>query len=549
MSVASKRIIGIDLGTTNSCVAYVQHGIPRVIPTEKGYNTLPSVVGYNPDGTLVFGQSAKERLVLHPKTTLHSTKRLLGRHYDSRAVHDLQGFFDFDINSAANGEAVIRLQDGRLVSPGEVSSLLLRQIARVAAEHLKEDVREVVISVPAYFSDLQRQAVKRAAAEAGLNVRRLVNEPTAASLAYGVNRGIQQRVLVYDLGGGTFDVSILDIDGNVFEVQATGGDNFLGGTDFDNRVIAWAIESFKAKEDIELGEDPTTLQRLRAAAEVAKCELSLLMTTELRLPFVAERKGRPVDLALTLNRETLNALTQDLITRTIDTTQKLLEQRGQTTKDIAEVILVGGMTRMPAVQAALQKLFGKPPKKGVHPDEVVAQGAALLGDSLDRIDSVTLIDVLSVPIGVGVSAGKLLPIFSRNQRLPAAQSMTLPTSRDAQTKMEIDFYQGDSPNAYEADYLGTLVLDDLPAKKAGEVKVRVDIQLDAEGLMRIEAEDRARGGKKTLVLQALGRQARSRFADKVSGATDPATESRRRDVSSVRAAVRDIMAPLGAGKK
>jgi molecular chaperone DnaK len=273
------------------------------------------------------------------------------------------------------------------------------------------------------------------------------------------------------------------------------------------------------------------------------------MTTELRLPFVAERKGRPVDLALTLNRETLNALTQDLITRTIDTTQKLLEQRGQTTKDIAEVILVGGMTRMPAVQAALQKLFGKPPKKGVHPDEVVAQGAALLGDSLDRIDSVTLIDVLSVPIGVGVSAGKLLPIFSRNQRLPAAQSMTLPTSRDAQTKMEIDFYQGDSPNAYEADYLGTLVLDDLPAKKAGEVKVRVDIQLDAEGLMRIEAEDRARGGKKTLVLQALGRQARSRFADKVSGATDPATVSRRRDVSSVRAAVRDIMAPLGAGKK
>ncbi|MCC6807624.1 MAG: Hsp70 family protein [Deltaproteobacteria bacterium] len=536
-----KRIIGIDLGTTNSCAAYVQHGIPRVIPTEKGYNTLPSVVGFNPDGTLVFGQSAKERLVLHPKTTLHSTKRLLGRHYDSRAVHDLQGFFDFDIVAAQNGEAVIKLEDGRTVSPSEVGTMLLRQIARVASEHLKEDVREVVISVPAYFSDLQRQAVKRAAAEAGLNVRRLVNEPTAASLAYGVNRGIEQRVLVYDLGGGTFDVSILDISANVFEVEATGGDNFLGGTDFDNRIIAWALEEFQAKEQIDLGAEPVAvMQRLRAAAEAAKQELSLLMTTDLRLPFVTERRGKPVDLALTLSRDTLNALTADLIARTIEVTQKLLDQRSHQTSDIAEVILVGGMTRMPAVQAALQKLFGRAPKKGVHPDEVVAQGAALLGDSLDRIDSVTLIDVLSVPIGVGIGGGKLMPIFNRNQRLPAAQSMTLPTARDDQTKMEIDFYQGDTAAAYEADYLGTLVLDDIPAKKAGQVKVKVDVQLDSEGLMRIDAED-GRGGKKTLTLQALGKQARGRFADKVAAASDPANTSRRRDAQSVRAVVRGIL--------
>jgi len=518
-----KRVLGIDLGTTNSCAAYVQHGIPRVIPTEKGYNTLPSVVHFGASGKNTFGQAAKEQIVLHPKNTLYSTKRLLGRRFDSKAVQELIGFFSFEVVEGSNGLVEIQIGVDR-VSPTAVAALLLEQLKAYAEAHIGECVTDAVICVPAYFSDVQRNAVKEAAKLAGLNVLRLCNEPTAASLAYGVNRSLQQRVLVYDLGGGTFDVSILELDQNMFEVVATGGDNFLGGADFDNRIIAWALEAFKAREDIDLSQDPITLQRLRGAAELAKCELSLLMNTELRLPYVAEKRGKQVDLELTLSRDVLNQLCADLLARTISVTNSVLANRGLDVKDINEVILVGGMTRMPAVQAELSRLFTKPPKKGVHPDEVVALGAALLGDSLDQIDSVTLLDVLSVPIGVAAGGGKIMRIFGQNQSLPATQSMTLPTARDDQTRMEIDFFQGDSESVDDADYLGTLVFDGIPIRKAGEVKVKVDIELDAEGLVKISAQDTIRNVRQGLTLQSMGLPAslRGRVREKVGEVQDPA---------------------------
>ncbi len=516
-------VIGIDLGTTNTCAAYVQHGIPRVIPTEKGYNTLPSVVHYGAGGQRLLGYAAKEQLVLDPKTTLHSTKRLLGRRFDSDAVQELIGFFSFDVVEDDNGLAAIQVGEDR-VRPVDVAATLLEQMVRYAELHIGKEVHDAVICVPAYFSDVQRQAVKEAAKMAGLDVLRLCNEPTAASLAYGVNRGLRQRVLVYDLGGGTFDVSILELDQNVFEVVATGGDNFLGGTDFDNRIIAWALEELKAREEVDLSQDPAALQRLRSAAELAKCELSLLMNTELRLPSVVERRGKPIDLALTLSREVLNQLCADLIARTIEVTRSVLASRSLEGKDIGEVILVGGMTRMPAVQQALSELFARAPKKGVHPDEVVALGAALLGDSLDQIDSVTLLDVLSVPIGVAVGGGKIMRIFAHNQSLPASQSMTLPTARDDQTRMEIDFFQGDSENVTEADYLGTLVFDGIPPRKSGEVKVKVDVELDAEGLVKISAQDTVRNVRQGLTLQSIGLPSslRGRIREKVGSVSDPA---------------------------
>jgi molecular chaperone DnaK len=543
-----KRVIGIDLGTTNTCAAYVQHGIPRVIPTEKGYNTLPSVVHFGAGGKRVFGQAAKEQIVLHPKTTLHSTKRLLGRRYDSKAVQELLGFFSYDVVEGEDGLAEMQVGDER-VTPKEVAALLLGQLMRYAEAHIGEKVEDAIICVPAYFSDVQRTAVKEAAQLAGLNVVRLCNEPTAASLAYGVGRGLKQRVLVYDLGGGTFDVSVLELDQNVFEVVATGGDNFLGGADFDNRIIAWALEEFKAKEEIDLSRDPAALQRLRSAAELAKCELSLLMTTELRIPYIAERRGRNVDLVLTLSREILNKLCTDLVTRTIEVVQHVLRNKGIDVKDVGEVILVGGMTRMPAVQQALQQMFSRAPKKGVHPDEVVALGAALLGDSMDQIDSVTLIDVISVPLTVAAGAGQLMPLFGQNQTLPAAQSMTLPTARDDQTRMEIDFFQGDGATVDDSDYIGTLVFDGIPARKAGEVKVKVDVELDGEGLVSISAQDTVRNVKQILTLRSVGSPSslRGRVRDKTGG-VQAATEENRPVAETAEKGLRSIVRNI-LGKK
>ncbi len=480
------RIIGIDLGTTNTCAASVSNKIPRVIPIEGGYSTMPSCVAVAIDGSVLVGQSAKEQMILAPQRSIYGVKRLVGRQFNSRTVQEYRRYFSYDIIAGEHGEAAIRIGE-RIWTCDEVQSRILSQVKRYAEIHLGEDVPEVVIAVPAYFSDHQRALVKQAGERSGWNVRKVINEPTAAALAYGFNRGFDQKVLVYDLGGGTFDVSILEVTGNVFQVIATGGDIFLGGADFDNRVLTWMVEQFRRETKMDVLEDPRALQRLRDAAERAKIELSLLANTQVKLGGLVERRGKLVDLDLVLDRETLNRLTSPLVDRTITLVDELLASVGLAKESIDEIILVGGQTRMPLVVDRLTNHFGKGPRKGVHPDESVALGAALYADSLAKIDAVTLLDTLSTPVGVASSKGTIEVVVPRNARLPHAVTIALPATRDAQGNGVIEVYQGDAGPVSGGDYLGTLVY---PAEKLTGHEgalLQVTFALDAEGMLEVRA--------------------------------------------------------------
>jgi molecular chaperone DnaK len=483
------RIIGIDLGTTNTCTAFVSNKIPRVIPTESGFNTMPSVVTFAEDGSVLVGQAAKEHIVTSPKRTLHGIKRLLGRQFNSRSIQALRTYFNYEIVPGENGEAAVKV--GREVhSCSEVQSHTLRQIKRYAEIHLGEEIPEVVIAVPAYYSDHQRALVKDAGTLAGWNVKRIVNEPTAAALAYGFNRGFDQKILIYDLGGGTFDVSILELTGNVFQVVATGGDMFLGGSDFDARIEDWIVEQFKSQHKVDLREDAPAMQRVRGAAERAKIELSLLANTQINQPAIIDRRGRPLDLELVLSRETLNSLAQDLVERTIAVIDELLAGQGIDKREIDEVIPVGGQTRMPLVVDSVTSHFGRSPRKGIHPDECVALGAALLGDSLAKIDAVTLLDTLSVPIGIADPGGKLDVVINKNVRLPVTEAVERATATDKQAEIEFDVYQGEPGTAIRnTEYLGTLKYVGLPEAPAGEVSARIEFSLDSEGMLTITASN------------------------------------------------------------
>ncbi|MEM6733027.1 MAG: Hsp70 family protein, partial [Myxococcota bacterium] len=370
----SDNIIGIDLGTTNTCAAFVSNKIPRVIPTESGFNTMPSVVTYLRDGSEFIGQAAKEHIVSNPEHTVHEVKRLIGRQFSSPQVQELTRRFRYTIVPDEGGESQVEVRDV-MRTPIDVQAMILRQIKRYAEIHLGDDIPDAVIAVPAYFTDHQRSHVKEAGTRAGFNVRRIVNEPTAAALAYGFNRGFNQRILIYDFGGGTFDISILKLNGNLFEVIATGGDVFLGGADFDDRIVAWMVNEFQKSTKIDLLDDSGAMQKVRSAAERAKIELSLLANTQLRIPELIERKGKWIDLELLLDRETLNSMTTDLVERSIQVIDTLLKERGLAKDMIDEIILVGGQTRMPLVVDRITEHFGKGPRKGVHPDECVAIGA------------------------------------------------------------------------------------------------------------------------------------------------------------------------------
>jgi molecular chaperone DnaK len=476
-----------------------------VIPTESGFNTMPSVVTFAPDGTTLVGQAAKEQMLTHPDRTLYGVKRLLGRQVGSPLVQELKDHFSYAIVPGQNGEAAIEVGKERF-SCAEVQSHILRQIKRYAEINLGDEIPDVVIAVPAYYSDHQRSLVKKAGTLAGWNVKRIVNEPTAAALAYGFNRGFDQKVLIYDLGGGTFDVSILEVTGNVFQVVATGGDVFLGGADFDARVQDWILDRFVKQTKIDLTEEPAALQRVRGAAERSKIELSLLANTEIRLPSIVERRGKPVDLELVLDRDTLNSLTEDLVTRTMGIIDRLLGESNIDKREIEEVIPVGGQTRMPLVVDTITAHFGKSPRKGIHPDECVALGAALLGDSLSKIDAVTLLDTLSVPIGVPDTKGQLQVLIDKNVRLPHKASIEIATSADNQRALELDIYQGESETPVQgAEYLGTLMYRDIPQAPAGEVKVTVELLLDAEGLLTITASNDRQGEPQRLSLATIER--------------------------------------------
>jgi molecular chaperone DnaK len=472
-------VLGIDLGTTNTCVAYVRNKIARVVPSDKGALILPSVVAMSDKGELLVGNVAKDQMVVNPRNSIYGAKRLIGRKYNSKVVQDIKHYFTYEIVEGPEGEAAVLLA-GKVYSMPQISAFVLQHCKRVAEATLAQEIREAVISVPAYYNDNQRQAVKEAGRLAGFEVKRIVNEPTAAALAYGLNRGFDHKVLVYDLGGGTFDVSVLQLHGNVMEVLATGGDTFLGGVDFDNRIIDFVIEEFREQTKIDLTDSPIAMQRIKNASEAAKIDLSLLSNVVIELPYVAERRGKPVDLRIPLSRERLNTLVMDLVDRTFQLVDKVLGEKNIPPTDIAEVLLVGGQTRMPLVQGKTHQHFGKPPRKGVHPDESVALGAALLAESMSEIDSVTLVDALSMPIGFAMPGGRFRKVIEKNTQIPAQRSFRLPPGRPG--ALELDIFQGDSERIIDNEYLGTLRF---PPETAGQ---KVNFILDEECLLHVTVE-------------------------------------------------------------
>ncbi|WP_338866010.1 Hsp70 family protein [Myxococcus stipitatus] len=477
------RIVGIDLGTTNTLVASVRNRIPKIVPTDRGNLILPTVVALSGKGDLLVGGVAKDQMITNPRNTLWGTKRLIGRKYHSKSVDDLRGSFPYDIVEGPNGDAAV-MMGGKLYSLPQVSGFVLAQLKTIAEQFLGGPIDAAVISVPAYYNDNQRQAVKEAGRLAGFDVKRIVNEPTAAALAYGFNRGLDQKILVYDLGGGTFDVSVLHLAGNVFEVLATGGDTFLGGADFDNRIIEYVLERFREETKVDISENPIALQRIKNAAEAAKIDLTLIPNVVIDLPFIDERKGKPLDLRIPLTREFLNSLTGDLVDRTFEICDRVLAEKGISRSDIDEIILVGGQSRMPLVQQKIQAHFGKPPRKGVHPDECVALGAALLGDSLGSIDAVTLLDAVSMPIGYALPNGRVKRIIEKNSLIPMVKSFRLPPPKEPGSQfIELDIFQGDSDLMVDNEYLGTVRVS---AAAAGR---KIDFRLTEECLLQVAVED------------------------------------------------------------
>ncbi len=473
------RVIGIDLGTTNICVAHMRGRTPKLIPLDHGKAALPAVISLSSQGKWLLGAAAKDQLVIRPRNTIYGAKRLIGRQFNSLVVEELRHYYPYEIVEGARGEAAV-LIEGEVHSLTDLSARVLAHVRRLAEEALRAPVDEAIISVPAYYNDNQRQAVKEAGSRAGFTVRRIVNEPTAAALAFGFNRAFEEKVLIYDLGGGTFDVSVLQISGNVFEVIATGGDSFLGGVDLDNRIIDFILEEIRRAHRIDVSGDPTAMQRIKSAAEAAKIDLSLIPNVVIGLPYLTTRRGKSVDVSLSLTRERLNELTCDIVERTFAICHRVLEEKGLKTSDIGEVVLVGGQSRMPLVQQQIEAHFGRPPRKGVHPDECVAIGSALLGEALGSVGTVTLIDVLSMPIGIALSNGSFRKIIDKNNIVPIRMGFRLPTPKSPDVQfLSLDIFQGDREMVVDNEYLGTLRV---PAAAAGH---KVEFRLDTEALLEV----------------------------------------------------------------
>jgi molecular chaperone DnaK len=484
----SRAIIGIDLGTTNSCAAIVKDGKPYVIPSREGYNTVPSIVALNARQRVVVGHLARAQLLSNPKDTVHGAKRLIGRSFESRPVQQIREAFAYDVVEGDGGMAAVELAGHRL-SLEQVSALVLKEVKEVAQNHLGEEVNRAVITVPAYYNERQRAAVRRAGALAGFHVERIVNEPTAAALAYAYGRGVRQRILVYDLGGGTFDASVLELQDNVYEVISTGGDTFLGGVDFDNRIVARLLELYELATGRPFDGDRVALSRLVDAAERAKCALSERQEFRIQLPFLAVKDGEPVSLDATLTRDEIVKLVEPLVERTLTVCRETLEAKGLTPADLDEVILVGGQSRMPLVHERVKAFFGKAPSRAVHPDEAVAIGAALLARSLGSAEGLVLIDVLPMAIGIATAKGQVRPVFERNTPLPSRKQVGLATTEDGQTEFELVVVQGEAPLAEDCEYLGTLRLDGLPAGPRGMVKIAVGFELGVECLLTVTARE------------------------------------------------------------
>ncbi len=487
-------IIGIDLGTTYSCVAYVRDGKPQVLPSREGHRTLPSIIALNARGKLLIGHPAKGQLITNPKQTVYGAKRLVGRAYDSEIVQQIKQRFSYEICAGEKGEAAVRLGD-RVFSLQQVSALILRELKASAEARLNEPVHRAVITVPAYYNDNQRQAVREAGRLAGLHVERIVNEPTAAALAYGFGKQLTKRVLVYDLGGGTFDASILELNDTVYEVVSTGGDTFLGGIDFDDAIVKWLAEQFEKTHGKKFVTDRVGLQRVFDAAERAKIALSDQLSIRVHVPFVTMIDNKPYDIDSTLTRDQFVELVRPLVERTIAVCADVLNARKMKRTDLADVILVGGMSRAPVVRDYVEAFFGKPPAKSVHPDEAVATGAALLAHSLGQSQGVTLIDVLPMSIGVALPGGRFKPVIERNTALPSTKRYTLATTKDDQRELEVTVFQGEDALASRAEYLGTLKLQKLPKGPKGSVKVTVSFEVSNECLLKLKAREETSGNE------------------------------------------------------
>ena len=487
------RAIGIDLGTTNSCAAVIEDNQPKIIMYRGGSYTIPSLFAIDEGGRMLVGHDAKKQAALNPQDTVYAPKRLIGRSFHSAQVEKIRQVFSFNMVEGQEGEVLIKVK-GETFDLREISAQILRKIKHVAEEYLKDEVSNAVITVPAYFNDKQRQAVRAAGKLADLNVLRILNEPTAAALAYGLGKNLQQRLAVYDLGGGTFDVSIIEIRDKVFEVVATGGDTFLGGIDFDDRIMGDVLERFMEETGVDLSSDRVALQRLREAAERAKITLSTTKETRLEVPFIARGAKGVLNVDLNYTRQSLDELTGDLVGRTITTCERIFDEAKMTPADIDEVLLVGGQSRMPLVQKSVRKYFQKDPCKGVHPDEAVAVGAAIMAHSLtNAAEKVTLLDVLPMPIGIAKVDQSFLPLFPKNCPIPHVRRLTLTNSKDRQKTIMLKIYQGDSDIAVENELLGTFVFSGIKPAPRGKVKVDVWLNIDSEGILSLSAKDKESG--------------------------------------------------------
>ena len=500
------KTIGIDLGTTNSCVAVLEGDKVKVIENAEGARTTPSIIAYK-DGEILVGQSAKRQAVTNPKNTLFAIKRLIGRRFDDKVVQKDIGMVPYKIAKADNGDAWVEI-NGKKLAPPQVSAEILKKMKKTAEDYLGEKVTDAVVTVPAYFNDSQRQATKDAGKIAGLDVKRIINEPTAAALAYGMDKKQgDSTVAVYDLGGGTFDVSIIeiaDVDGEQqFEVLATNGDTFLGGEDFDSALIDYLVDEFKKDQDVNLKGDSLAMQRLKEAAEKAKIELSSAQSTEVNLPYITADATGPKHLVVTISRSKLEALTEDLVKRTIDPCKVALEDAGLKASDIDDVILVGGQTRMPLVQQKVQEFFGQEPRKDVNPDEAVAAGAAIQGAVLsgDKTD-VLLLDVTPLTLGIETMGGVMTPIIEKNTMIPTKKSQVFSTAEDNQPAVTIQVYQGERKIANQNKQLGRFDLTDIPPAPRGLPQIEVTFDINADGIMNISAKDKGTGKAQSIQIKA-----------------------------------------------
>lgn len=489
------KIIGIDLGTTNSCVAVMEGGSPKVIHSAEGRNVTPSVV--DPTKRIV-GDVAKRQMVIHPKKTIFSIKRLMGHKFTDETVQRDMKWLPFTIKSGREGMAVVEVE-GKTYTPQEISAMILAKIKKDAESYLGDEVKEAVITVPAYFDDAQRQATKQAGEIAGFEVKRVINEPTAAALAYGLDKKKAHTIAVYDLGGGTFDITILELGEGVFEVKATNGDTHLGGDDFDKEIVDYLASEFKKEHGVDLTKDAQSLQRLKDAAEKAKIELSTSLESEINLPFITQGKEGPLHLVMKLTRGKLESLVDDLIQKTIKPVKDCLKDAKVTTKDINEVVLVGGMTRIPKIVSVVKEFFGKEPNKSVNPDEVVAVGAAIQGGVLmGDVQDVLLLDVTPLTLGIETLGGVATPLITRNTTVPTSKSQIFSTAADNQTSVEVNIVQGERPLAKDNKSLGRFHLDGIPPAPRGVPQIEVTFDLDANGILNVSAKDKATGKSQSI---------------------------------------------------